>query len=420
MGKPVIQLYHQSIYRISLQADFHPFAFAPPRIVEHGTYRKRLADLLVFPVDPEKSDLGTQAVIEERMLASHFIIPTALRPERAVLFPFEGGVEATGLISFRYSGVDNPGRGKHILQGKFRCNLAEFKFAVKGIQLLTLLLRIFEAKIIGRSTFVIITYADRCGKAVDQQVIEGRLMIKGYSVGGRVVQLTRTVGSRQIIHYHRIIYSLPETEGAEQPFIPPVCRRFYIKLFRKHLLFLILPGKINTCRRKVLIDTLMIRQVLESRFAAETVSRTFIFHRQAGGRHGPFIKTVIVVVDIARPVCHRIADGIWITSLSGIVIRTHQAERQPFRRLPFQPDTSGAAFQVIRFLVGKQIGKISVIPVIIGGKGVAELLPYFRIAGKGILAGTVGTVRDRSIRSLKFQGGFGIDIDDSPHRIASV
>ena len=70
MGKPVIQLYHQSVDRISLQAlTSTPLLSAPPRIVKHGTYRKRLADLLVFPVDPEKSDLGTQAVIEERMLA---------------------------------------------------------------------------------------------------------------------------------------------------------------------------------------------------------------------------------------------------------------------------------------------------------------------------------------------------------------
>ena len=116
----------------------------------------------------------------------------------------------------------------------------------------------------------------------------------------------------------------------------------------------------------------------------------------------------------------RIADCIRVSSLFGIIVGTHQTQRPLLRRLPFQTNTPGTTFLVIGLLVGKGIGEIAVAPAIIGRKGIAEFLPYLRIAGKGVIAGTVRSVGDRGVHSLKLQGGFGIYVDDPSHRITSV
>ena len=140
-------------------------------------------------------------------------------------------------------------------------------------------------------------------------------MVEGDTIGRRVVQLACRIVFGEIIECHGVVDPLPETEGAEQPFVTSGSRRFDVQLFGKHFLLHILTREIDASGREILVDALMVREILEGGPAVDAVARPLVICREAGRRKCPFVETVIVVVDFARFMRDRIADGVGIAAL---------------------------------------------------------------------------------------------------------
>ena len=158
MCEAVVHLHHQPVDRIPLQTDLDAFALATPGVAQELPVLggEHLVNLLVFPVDPEKAELGVQAVVEERVFGSQLVVPTGFGAERAVFLAVERGVEAACLISLRHGGIEHAGGGKHILQGDLWRDLAELEPAVEGVHLLATAVRFFiEKEIVGGMLIIV-------------------------------------------------------------------------------------------------------------------------------------------------------------------------------------------------------------------------------------------------------------------------
>ena len=336
MREAVVHLHHQSVDRIPLQADLDAFALAAPGVTQELSVLggEHLIDLLVLPVDPKEAKFGVEAVVEERMFGTQLIVPTGFGAERTVFFTVEGGVEAACLISFRHGGVEHAGGGEHILQGDLRRDLAEFELAVESVHLLAAAVRLFIEKEIVGSMLVVVPDAEGKRQAARQQVVHGGLVVESDAVGRGGVQFAGRVTFGQVIEDDGIIDSLPETEGAEQPFVASGSSRFDVQLFGKHFLLHILAGEVDAFGGEILVYALVVRYILKGGPAVDAVARPLIVGGESGCRKGPPVETVLVIVYFARFVRDRIANGIGIAALGRTVERTHQSQGQVLLGFP--------------------------------------------------------------------------------------
>ena len=164
----------------------------------------------------------------------------------------------------------------------------------------------------------------------------------------------------------------------------------------------------------------MVREILEGGTAVDAVARALVVGRKSGGGECPFVEAVIVIIHVAGAVCHRVADGVGVASLVRAVERTHQPEREPRTGFPFQADASGTGFRIVRFLVGIEVGEVSVTVSVIARDGIPEFLADFIVMGEGIVAITIGPVGKPQVCPFIFQRRFGVDVDDAAHRVAPV